>query len=60
MMPKKGQVLDVEALTAHVESRVAKFKVPTIVEVYDAPLPRNASGKILKREIRDALVERRG
>ena len=49
-----------DALTDFVASKVAKFKVPTIVEVYDEPLPRNASGKILKRDIRDSLVERRG
>ncbi len=60
VMPKKGQSIDVDALTDFVASRVAKFKVPTIVEVYEEPLPRNASGKILKRDIRDALVERRG
>ncbi|MEM9175657.1 MAG: AMP-binding protein [Myxococcota bacterium] len=60
VMPKKGQSIDVDALTEFVASKVAKFKVPTIVEVFDAPLPRNASGKILKRDIRDSLVERRG
>ncbi|CAM9176231.1 unnamed protein product [Discosporangium mesarthrocarpum] len=60
VMARKGHAIDARALTAHVASRVAKFKVPTIVEIFDRPLPRNASGKILKREIRDLLVERRG
>ncbi len=60
IMPKRGHTIDVEALTAHVTERVAKFKVPTIVHVVDEPLPRNASGKILKRDIRDRLVEERG
>lgn len=59
VMPKKGHALDVDAMLAHVESRLAKFKVPTVVEVKDAPLPRNASGKILKRDIRDELLARR-
>ena len=60
VMPKRGRTIDVEALTRHVAERLAKFKVPSIVEVVDAPLPRNASGKILKRDIRDRLVEQRG
>lgn len=60
VMPKKGRTLDVDALVEHVSVKLAKFKVPTIVEVRDEPLPRNASGKILKREIRDALVAKRG
>jgi len=60
VMAKVGHTIDVEALVAHVEARVAKFKVPTLVEVTDEPLPRNASGKILKRTIRDELVARRG
>ena len=60
VMAKKGRSIDVDALVGHVESRLAKFKVPTIVEVSETPLPRNASGKILKRDIRDELVARRG
>jgi long-chain acyl-CoA synthetase len=59
VMAKRGYTIDVEALTLHVSSRIAKFKVPTLVEVVEEPLPRNASGKILKRDIRDRLVDRR-
>jgi fatty-acyl-CoA synthase len=36
-----------------VKERVASFKVPKAVRFIDA-LPRNQSGKILKRELRDA------
>jgi long-chain acyl-CoA synthetase len=35
---------------------LAKFKVPTIVTVVHEQLPRNASGKILKRELRDTIA----
>jgi len=56
VMPKKGYALDVDAMLAHTEARLAKFKVPTLVEVCSEALPRNASGKILKKEIREALV----
>lgn len=45
--------LDVETLTAHARTQVAAFKVPKRIEFLD-DLPRNASGKILKRELRDA------
>jgi len=54
---KPGCRLDTAALQQHVRERLAGFKVPTVIEFAEAPLPRNASGKILKREIRDALVE---
>ena len=59
IMPKKGHPLDVDALLEHVAAKLAKFKIPTIVELSDEPLPRNASGKILKKDIRDVLVARR-
>ena len=36
--------------------RLAGFKVPSIVEILDAPLPRNAAGKFLKRDLRDQLT----
>lgn len=60
VMPRKGHTIEIEALLSHVSDRLAKFKVPTVVEIFEEPLPRNASGKILKRDIRDALIARRG
>ena len=50
---KPGHVATVDDLKAHVGSRLAGFKVPSRWIVSDAQLPRNASGKILKRELRD-------
>ena len=41
----------------HVASRLAGFKVPVRVWFADEPLPRNPAGKILKRQLRDELVE---
>lgn len=44
---------DGETLRAHCRERLAGFKTPTIIDVVEAP-PKNASGKILKRDLRAA------
>jgi acyl-CoA synthetase (AMP-forming)/AMP-acid ligase II len=51
VVPAEGATVDVEALLADVRTRLARYKCPTSVDVVGA-LPRNASGKILKRELR--------
>jgi len=58
ILPKRGRSIDVEVLRVHLTAKLASFKIPTIIEVTSEALPRNASGKILKRDIRDALIER--
>jgi long-chain acyl-CoA synthetase len=55
VMPRAGAHLTVEQLQAHVGERLAPFKVPSVITIVETPLPRNASGKILKRELRDQL-----
>ncbi|POX59558.1 acyl-CoA synthetase [Streptomyces sp. Ru62] len=47
----RGEVTE-EELIAHVKARIAPFKAPKRV-LFTGELPRNASGKILKRELRD-------
>ncbi|MEU6157709.1 acyl-CoA synthetase [Streptomyces sp. NPDC047130] len=47
----RGEVTE-EELVAHAKERLASFKAPKRVVLVDE-LPRNASGKILKRELRD-------
>jgi long-chain acyl-CoA synthetase len=59
VMPRRGCEIDAIALRDHLAEHLASFKVPTVFEVVSDPLPRNAAGKILKREIRDQLVARR-
>ena len=59
ILPKPGMELDVEALLAFLRERLAPFKIPSIVEVASEALPRNPAGKFLKRQIRDAILERR-
>jgi long-chain acyl-CoA synthetase len=46
-----AEELDVAAIVAHCRANLAHYKCPTSVDVTDA-LPRNPSGKILKRELR--------
>jgi len=60
IVPKTGESLDAEGLRSYLRGKMASFKVPTIVRVYGEQLPRNASGKILKRDLRDAVVEEQG
>ena len=48
---KQGQTLEVEEITAFARQHLAGYKVPRSVRFLDA-LPRNPSGKILKRELR--------
>lgn len=48
---KEGASLDAKAIQAFVKERLADYKVPKQVNVLPA-LPRNATGKILKTELR--------
>ncbi len=42
-------------LQTHVRQHLAAFKVPVKIELRTEPLPRNANGKILKRQLREEL-----
>ena len=57
---RPGAKVTAEELTRHVRERLAGFKVPTHIWFRSEPLPRNPQGKVLKRELRDALVGRDG
>ena len=51
-----GAALSADDLTAHLSGRLARFKHPRHVWFLDEPLPRNANGKFLKRELRARLA----
>jgi long-chain acyl-CoA synthetase len=53
---KPGHDASAEELQAHVRERLASFKVPTHVWFRDEDLPRNPAGKVLKRELREAVL----
>ena len=53
---KPGTNAGEDELKAHVASHLAPFKIPARVITYHEPLPRNANGKILKKELRGLFV----
>ena len=55
IMLKPGMTLNSDEVRAHVAKNLAGFKVPSRIAFVLEPLPRNASGKILKRELRDTF-----
>ena len=50
--PEAGSALDATAVQTFVRARLANFKVPKVVRFVEA-LPREDSGKIFKRRLRD-------
>jgi fatty-acyl-CoA synthase len=56
VLPRPGQSVVEQEVIAHCRARLAGYKVPKFVVVVDA-LPKNPSGKILKRELRNLYAE---
>lgn len=54
---RPGATTTDEELRSYVKDRLAAFKIPTTIVLGDQPLPRNAAGKVLKRELRRLHVE---
>jgi fatty-acyl-CoA synthase len=50
VVPRKGANPDAAEIQAYVKSNLARFKVPREIEFMDE-LPRNSTGKILKRQL---------
>ena len=49
---KEGAQLDEDALREHLKEHIAAFKIPTHVFIRDRQLPRIATGKIFKRQLK--------
>ena len=60
VMPSPGKSVDSEELKAFLRERIAHFKVPEFVFEYGEQLPRNAAGKILKRQLREQAIDTLG
>ena len=48
--------INAEALRTFLQGRIAKHKIPQYLWFLQEPLPRNASGKFLKRELQEKLI----
>jgi long-chain acyl-CoA synthetase len=57
---REGAGATADDLRGHVAERLAGFKVPALVVLSPDALPRNAAGKVLKRELRDRVAEHSG
>lgn len=52
------QSVEHRTLQAWCAERLSDYKVPETMDLWTAPLPRNANGKVIKRQLREALVDR--
>ncbi|ATQ44148.1 long-chain-fatty-acid--CoA ligase [Caulobacter mirabilis] len=59
VVPAAGAEPDAQAVIAWVRARIAGYKTPKAVDFVEA-LPRNASGKVLRRELREPYWAGRG
>lgn len=57
--PQGGVTLDITSVRAQLRTQLADYKVPKHIEI-QAGLPREDSGKIFKRRLRDPYWERAG
>ena len=53
---REGHELSADDLRHFLSASLAKHKIPATVWFRDTPIPRNANGKFLKRELRKELV----
>ena len=51
----REQGVTAEALKAFCAERLSDYKVPETFTLLDAPLPRNANGKVMKRQLRERI-----
>ena len=58
VVAKPGAATDAQAILDFTRTRIAGYKVPKTIDFVDV-LPRNATGKVLKRELRKPFWEGR-
>ena len=53
VVPKPGAEQNADDIIAFAKTRIAAFKAPKSVDFREQPLPRNPTGKVLRRELRE-------
>ena len=53
---RPNTTLDAATLRTHLQARLAPHKIPAHIWFQESPLPKNASGKYLKRQVRAQLL----
>jgi acyl-CoA synthetase (AMP-forming)/AMP-acid ligase II len=59
IVPASDATVDAADLAAHVKERLAYFKVPSQWVVRTEPLPRTATGKVVRADVLESLKENR-
>lgn len=52
VVPRDGTSLEPDAILAHLDGRLARYKIPKFIEIADS-LPRTATGKVQKAVLRE-------
>lgn len=52
---RTGASIDEAEVRDFARQRLAAFKVPSVVAIFDDPLPKNPNGKVLKRQLREDM-----
>lgn len=60
LVPKPGESIAEDDIRAYAAEHLARFKVPHYVWVQLEPLPRNASGKVLKKDLKTRYTAHSG
>jgi len=53
---KEGQSLTLDDVVTHCTGKLGKYKIPKKLVITDQPLPRNPTGKVLKRVLREKMA----
>ncbi|MEO8364301.1 MAG: AMP-binding protein [Ilumatobacteraceae bacterium] len=57
ILPNSGVTLTAQEVWSFLDGKIAKFKIPTHLAFVSQQLPRNAAGKIVKRELEDQVAK---
>ena len=55
IFPAAGASVSADELREYCKDHLAAYKIPRYIWILDEPLPRNASGKFVKRSLQDSL-----